>query len=34
VRELNAKGFHARRLIDGYPEWRQADLPVAAGDLG
>jgi rhodanese-related sulfurtransferase len=33
VRELNAKGFHARRLIDGFPEWRRAGLPVAAGDV-
>jgi rhodanese-related sulfurtransferase/DNA-binding transcriptional ArsR family regulator len=34
VRALNAKGFQARRLIDGYPEWRRAGLPVAAGDTG
>src|SRR5436190_3330572 len=32
VRELNRKGFQARRLIDGYPEWKRAGLPVAAGD--
>lgn len=32
VRELNRRGFHARRLIDGYPEWKRAGLPVAAGD--
>ena len=32
VRELNRKGFHARRLIDGYPEWKRAGLPVAAGE--
>jgi rhodanese-related sulfurtransferase len=32
VRELNRKGFRARRLIDGYPEWRRAGLPVAAGN--
>jgi rhodanese-related sulfurtransferase/DNA-binding transcriptional ArsR family regulator len=32
VRELNRKGFKARRLIDGFPEWKQAGLPVAAGD--
>jgi rhodanese-related sulfurtransferase/predicted transcriptional regulator len=32
VRELNRKGFRARRLIDGYPEWRRAGLPVAAGE--
>lgn len=32
VRELNRKGFSARRLIDGYPEWKRAGLPVAAGN--
>ena len=32
VRELNRKGFNARRLIDGYPEWKRAGLPVAAGE--
>jgi rhodanese-related sulfurtransferase/DNA-binding MarR family transcriptional regulator len=32
VRELTRKGFRARRLIDGFPEWRRAGLPVAAGD--
>jgi rhodanese-related sulfurtransferase/DNA-binding transcriptional ArsR family regulator len=32
VRELNRKGFRARRLIDGFPEWKRADLPVAVGD--
>jgi rhodanese-related sulfurtransferase len=31
VRELNRRGFQARRLIDGYPEWKRAGLPVAAG---
>jgi rhodanese-related sulfurtransferase/DNA-binding MarR family transcriptional regulator len=31
VRELNRKGFRARRLIDGYPEWKRAGLPIAAG---
>ena len=31
VRELNRKGFRARRLIDGYPEWKRAGLPVAVG---
>jgi len=30
VRELNRQGFRAWRLIDGFPEWKQADLPVAA----
>src|SRR5437660_12884944 len=32
VRELNRKGYQARRLIDGFPEWRRAGLPVAAGN--
>jgi rhodanese-related sulfurtransferase len=32
VRELNRKGFTARRLIDGYPEWKRAGLPVAVGE--
>jgi rhodanese-related sulfurtransferase len=31
VRELTKKGFHARRLADGFPEWRRAGLPVAVG---
>ena len=34
VRELNRKGFRARRLIDGFPEWKRAGLPVAAGAGG
>jgi rhodanese-related sulfurtransferase/DNA-binding transcriptional ArsR family regulator len=28
VRLLRPKGFHARRMSDGYPEWRDAGLPV------
>lgn len=32
VRELNRKGFRARRLIDGFPEWKRAGLPVTTGD--
>jgi rhodanese-related sulfurtransferase/DNA-binding transcriptional ArsR family regulator len=32
VRELNRKGFRARRLIDGFPEWKRAGLPVGAGN--
>lgn len=28
---LRAKGFAARRLEDGFPEWKQAGLPVATG---
>ena len=31
VRELNRRGFVARRLVDGYPEWKRAGLPVATG---
>lgn len=31
VRELNRRGFRARRLVDGFPEWKRAGLPVAAG---
>jgi hypothetical protein len=30
VRELNRQGIRARRLTDGYPEWKQAGLPVTA----
>jgi rhodanese-related sulfurtransferase len=30
VRELAEQGFRARRLIDGFPEWKRAGLPVAA----
>ena len=32
VERLRAKGFKARRLADGMPEWRLAGLPVAVGD--
>jgi rhodanese-related sulfurtransferase len=32
VRELNRKGFRARRLVDGFPEWKRAGLPVAVGN--
>lgn len=32
VERLRAKGFKARRLADGMPEWRLAGLPVAAGE--
>jgi rhodanese-related sulfurtransferase len=31
VRELIRHGFRARRLADGFPEWKRAGLPVAAG---
>jgi rhodanese-related sulfurtransferase len=31
VRELTSHGRSARRLEDGFPEWRRAGLPVAVG---
>jgi rhodanese-related sulfurtransferase len=31
VRELRRRGFAARRLVDGFPEWKRAGLPVAVG---
>src|SRR5215472_8167091 len=31
VRELTKKGFRARRLADGFPEWERAGLPVTVG---
>src|SRR6516165_9581437 len=34
VRELVRKGFRARRLIDGFPEWQRAGLPMAVGEQG
>jgi len=32
VRELIRKGYKARRLIDGFPEWKRAGLPVEQGN--
>lgn len=32
VERLRTKGFKARRLADGMPEWRLAGLPVAVGE--
>lgn len=32
VRYLRSRGFDARRLDAGLPEWRDAGLPTAAGD--
>jgi rhodanese-related sulfurtransferase len=32
VEQLRARGFKARRLEDGMPEWRLAGLPVAVGE--
>ncbi len=34
VRQLRRRGFTARRLEDGFPEWKRAGLPVAAGTGG
>ena len=31
VRSLQRQGVRARRLEDGFPEWRRAGLPVASG---
>jgi rhodanese-related sulfurtransferase len=32
VRVLVSKGYRARRLADGFPEWKRAGLPVAVGE--
>jgi rhodanese-related sulfurtransferase len=34
VARLRKKGFKARRLEKGYPEWKSAGLPVEAEDSG
>jgi rhodanese-related sulfurtransferase len=34
VRQLRRRGFDARRLEDGFPEWKRAGLPIAAGTGG
>ena len=34
VRQLRRRGFAAKRLEDGYPEWKRAGLPVAIGAGG
>jgi rhodanese-related sulfurtransferase len=34
VRLLRQRGFRARRLVEGFPEWKRAGLPVAAGGEG
>ena len=31
VRELCRRGYRARRLVDGFPEWKRAGLSVAKG---
>jgi len=32
VRELTSRGYRASRLLDGFPEWKRAGLPIAAGE--
>jgi rhodanese-related sulfurtransferase/DNA-binding transcriptional ArsR family regulator len=32
VKTLRGKGRRARRLVEGFPEWRAAGLPVQAGE--
>jgi rhodanese-related sulfurtransferase len=34
VRQLRDKGYRARRMEDGFPEWRDAGLPVATSRSG
>lgn len=34
VKLLHANGRHARRLREGFPEWRSAGFPVASGSEG
>jgi rhodanese-related sulfurtransferase len=34
VRELRRRGVGARRLEGGFPEWRDAGLPIAVGEGG
>ncbi len=34
VRALTREGYRARRLLDGYPEWKRAGLPVTNGNGG
>jgi rhodanese-related sulfurtransferase/DNA-binding transcriptional ArsR family regulator len=34
VRALQKRGFQARRLEDGFPEWKRAGLPIATGTGG
>jgi rhodanese-related sulfurtransferase len=31
VELLRSRGFRARRLADGFPEWRDAGLPISSG---
>jgi rhodanese-related sulfurtransferase/DNA-binding HxlR family transcriptional regulator len=34
VRQLRKRGFTARRLEEGFPEWKRAGLPIDAGTGG
>ena len=34
VRQLRRRGFNAKRLEDGFPEWKRAGLPIAVGAAG
>jgi rhodanese-related sulfurtransferase len=34
VRALRRRGIRARRLEDGFPEWKRAGLPIAIGEGG
>ena len=34
VRQLRRRGFAAKRLEDGYPEWKRAGLPIVVGAGG
>ena len=34
VRELTRKGYQARRLAEGFPEWKRAGLPIEQGNGG
>jgi len=34
VAALRAKGYDARRLEDGFPEWKAAGLPVGSAGSG
>jgi rhodanese-related sulfurtransferase len=31
VKRLRKRGYDARRLEDGFPEWKRDGLPVASG---
>jgi rhodanese-related sulfurtransferase len=33
IERLRARGFKARRLAEGYPEWKAAGLPVGQSDM-